>query len=513
MSGQPETGGEMAATTETGTVAAADRLAEIDGLRRRGRLGEAMAACEELLRHAPENIRLLLLAAAITRDGQHFIRSAAYLDRVVAARPTRAADFCEAARIWRQCGNKTGALDAYRDALRLDPAQAAAHVNLAEIQAEDDENDEAIYHLKVAVAVEPDRLDARERLAVLLDATGEGAQAMALRLETMRRARRRIQAEYMRIRTPAASASPRAMQRHRLAWAHALLVYGTSAVGVAKFQEESGSGIDAAAVTYRDGLAVLAEAADQARSVGGLRRAFATASLAFSRCHFEMAQLQERRDDPGAAIFHLEEALRAHGSPWDEVYAKLGALVDAQKVGIGRLRDLVAAHTGQASASAAFPVSRWNLARHASGWLAWVGKARAVLGTKAGRHIALVAARPEEVQLCLAIACVLLARGHRVDLLWWPGLRFEGDGDSDATFDRWDEALMAGEMGALAALGLPEELRLVDLRGLTPAAADDASRSGGSSGARSTWATRSRCSRSVRRGSSRVHPRPSRRVS
>jgi tetratricopeptide (TPR) repeat protein len=474
MAGQPETDGEMAATAETMTAAASDRLAEIDGLRRRGRLGEAMAACEELLRHAPENIRLLLLAAAITRDGQHYIRSSAYLDRVVAARPTRAADFCETARIWRQCGNKAGALDAYRDALRLDPAQAAAHVDLAEIQAEDDENEEAIYHLKIAVAVEPERLDARERLAVLLDATGEGAQAMALRQETMRRARRQINAEYMRIRTPAVSASPRVMQRHRLAWAHALLVYGTSAVGVARFQEESGSGIDAAAETYRDGLTVLAEAADQARSVSGLRRAFATASLAFSRCHFEMALLQERRGDPGAAIHHLEEALRAHGSPWDEVYEKLGALVEGQKMAIGRLRDLVAVYTGQASAPAGYPVSRWNLARHASGWLSWVGKARAVLATKAGRHIALLAARPEELQLCLAIACVLMARGHRVDLLWWPGLRFEGDGDPDAVFGCWDETLMAGEMAALAALGLPEDLRLVDLRDLTPAAADDA---------------------------------------
>lgn len=464
----------MTATAETESAAKPDRLAEIEGLRRRGRLADAMAACQHLLQHSPQDARLLLLAAAISRDGRHHTRAASYLERVVAAEPPRASIYGEAARIWRQCGNRAGAIDAYRNALRLDPAWAPAHVELAEMQAEDGQGEEAIYHLKVAIAVDPDTLDARERLAVLLEGAGEGTQAVELRRETMRRARRKIRADYTRIRTPAVPASPRAMQRHRLSWAHALLVYGTSAVGVAKFEEGTDGGLEAAAATYREALAVLAEAADQARSVAGLRRAFATASLAFSRCHYEMALVQERRGDRGGAIYHLEEALRAHGSPWDEIYEKLGTLVQAEKSDMAGLRTLVDGYSGQPSSPASYPVSRWDIARHATEWLAAAGRARTAMDAPPGRQISMVAASPEEAQLCLGIACVLLARGHRVDLLWLPGLRFEGPCDPDPTFDRWDELLMAHELTALGAAGLPEGFRLIDIREVKPGSADDA---------------------------------------
>lgn len=465
----------MAATAGVGKVVAdPDRLADIEALRRRGRLGNAMAACQDLLLQAPEDLRLLLLAAAISRDGQHYVRASSYLDRVLAAEPARAAVYGEAARIWRQCGNRAGAIDAYRDALRVDPTWAPAHVELAEIQSEDGEAAEAIYHLKIAIAVDPDKLDARERLAALLEETGEKPQAVELRAETMRRARRKVASDYTRIRTPAVTASPRTMQRHRLSWAHALLVYGTSAVGVAKFEEEVGGGIDAAANTYRQALAVLAEAADQARSVGPLRRAFATASLAFSRCHFEMALLQERRGDTGGAIHHLEEALRARGSPWDEIYEKLGALVQAQNCDVAGIRQLADGDAAQPVSPAGYPVTRWNFARHASDWLAAAGRARAALDTPNGRHIAMLAVRPEEIQLGVGVACVLVARGHRVDLMWLPGLRFEGPCDPAPAFDRWDELLMVREMAALGSAGLPEGLRLIDLRDVNPAEANDA---------------------------------------
>ena len=463
----------MAETAESRTPVSPNRLAEIEGLRRRGRLGEAMAACQDLLQQAPDDSRLLMLAAAINRDGRHYMRASGFLDRIVAARPSRPTTYCEAARIWRQCGNKQSAGDAYREALQRDPTCAPAHFEIAEILTEDGEIEEAIYHLELATAIDPDKLDARERLAVLLEATERGEPATALRRETMRRARRKIDQDYTRVRTPAVAAEPRTLQRHRLSWAHALLVYGTSAVGVAKFEEASDD-IDAAAATYREALAVLGEAADQARSVAGLRRAFATASLAFSRCHYEMALLQERRSDKGGAIHHLEEALRAHGSLWEEAYEKLGSLISAEDGSIAAIRDRVTGYAGQPAALTAYPISRWNFARQASAWFPIVARAREALTQSDGRHIAMLATRPEDVQVSVAIACVLIARGHRVDLLWWPGLRFEGAGESAPVFDRWDETLMAREIEALAASDLPGALRLVDIRALEPVAADDA---------------------------------------
>lgn len=463
----------MTAPVKANREEGADGVAAVEALRRGARLSEALAACQDLLRRSPAEPRLLLLAATICRDRRQFTDALTYLDRIMTADPSTSGVCCEVARLRRRCGSKAGAVDAYRKALTLDPASAPAHSELAEIYAGDGQTDDAIYHLEVAIAVDPVRLDARERLAALLEARGKGAEAAALRRETMHRALRRIAEEYTKIRTPVSSASSRTLQRLRLSWAHALLVYGTAGIGVAKFEEGEGD-IDKAVESYQEILSVLAEAADQARTVAALRRAFATASLAFAQCHYEIALLYERRDDAGRAIHHLEEALRAHGSPWDDAYARLGVLVKGRGVGIAGIREVMTGSAAQWALPASYPITRWNFARFAREWLPEVKRLQSASAAGSGKHIAVVASCPEDIESGFAIACVLVARGHRVDLLWWPGLRFDGECDPQPAFDSWDELLMAQEVGALAAESLPEGLTLVDLRGISPASSDDA---------------------------------------
>ncbi len=448
-------------------------IAAIEALRRGARLSEALAACQDLLRRSPTEPRLLLLAATICRDRRQYTEALSFLDRIVAAKPAAADIYCEVARLRRQCGSKAGALDAYRDALAADPASATAHAELAELLTVDGQAEEAIYHLEIAIAVDPARLDARETLATLMETHGRGTEAATLRQETMYRARRRIAAEYTRIRTPAASDSARALQRLRLSWAHALLIFGTAGIGLAKFEESEGDG-DKAVETYGEVLSVLAEGADQARTVPALRRAFATASLAFAQCHYELALLHERRGAADRAIFHVEEALRAHGSPWDDAYARLGSLVKDRAGGITAIRQAVAGATTQPSRPAAYPITRWDVARQARPWLSEVARARAAPPGGEGNHVAMLAATPDDIEVGFAIACILAARGHRIDLIWWPGLRFEGACDPDPGFDAWDETLMAQAVETLAAADLPDGLRLVDLRGLDAADADEA---------------------------------------
>jgi len=447
-------------------------IAAVEALRRGSRLSEALAACQDLLRRSPAEPRLLLLAASICRDRRQYTEALSYLDRAVATEP--AADvYCEVARLRRQCGNKAGALDAYREALVLDPASASAHAEVAEMHAGDGQAEDAIYHLEVAIAVDPARLDARERLATLMETHGRGGEAAVLRRETMHRARQRIAAEYLRIRTPAASDSARALQRLRLSWAHALLIFGTAGMGLAKYEEGEGDGQKAVA-TYQEVLSVLAEGADQARTVPMLRRAFATASLAFAQCHHELALLHERSGAVNHAIHHLEEALRAHGSPWQEAYARLGALMEGRSGGVAAIREAVAGAAAQPSQPAAYPITRWDFAREARRWLPEVARLRRDAGEGDGNHVAVLAATPEEVEVGFAIACVLAARGHRIDLIWWPGLRFEGPCEPEPAFDDWDEILMAQEIESLAAADLPDGLRFVDLRRLDAAPSDDA---------------------------------------
>ncbi|MEM9682066.1 MAG: hypothetical protein AAF942_02265 [Pseudomonadota bacterium] len=441
----------------------ANGIAAVESLRRGARLSEAMVACQDMLRHAPREPRLLLLAATICRDTRQHSEGLAFLDQVLDIPSPTVTTLCDTARLRRQCGDSEGATDAYRQALSADSACSAAHFELAELLADNGKSDDAVYHLEVAIAVEPGRLDARERLASLLEARGDGAEAIALRRETMHRARRRVGDLYTKIRTPAAADTPRALQRLRLSWAHALLVFGTAGMGIAKYDERDGR-LEDAVVTYDETLAVLAEGADQARSAPALQRAFATASLAFAQCHYELALLHERAGAAGWAIYHLEEALRAHGSPWIDAYARLGGMVSGRRQTVSAIRDRVAEATHRREKPSPYPVSRWAILDAAQRWFADVQRARDMNGDHRENLIAMIAASPAEFEQVLAIACVLLARGHRVDLLWWPGLRFDGSGDA---FDEWDETLMAREIEQLASGSLPDGLRLLDLRGFS----------------------------------------------
>lgn len=462
----------MASTANAKPGETWDSVAAVEALRRGARLSEAMAACDDLLRRAPDDPRILLLAATIRRDRRQYSDAQTFLDRVLAVSPREARVCRDAARLRRQCGNKAGAKAAYRMALACDPAFAPAHCELAELHVADGQADDAIYHLEIAIAVDPGRLDAREQLATLLETNGRGEEATALRRETMHRARRLIGETYTKIRTPAASASPRTLQRLRLSWAHALLLYGTAGIGVAKYEEAEGD-TDKAVAAYREALGTLSDGADQARVVPGLRRVFTTATLAFSQCHYELALLHDRREEPYWAIHHMEEALRARGSPWDDAYAQLGELIATQDAPLATLRESIDRTTDRRVPTGAYPVTRWNFAARATQWLAEAARHRDANAGRGGHRIAMVAGSPFDFQIGVAMACILIARGHSADLLWLPGLRLAGECDPEPAYDRWDEKLMAEEIGSLKSADLPDGLTLIDLRTLPALDADE----------------------------------------
>ncbi len=447
------------------------QLAAVEDLRRRGGLAEAMAACQMLIRRMPDAPRPLLMAAAISRDSQETARALDFVDRALLTEPEDPEIICDAARVRRRCGDPDGARDAYHTALSRDPCWTAAHLGLAEIHSDAGRRSDAIYHLRVAVVNDPDDLDSRELLAVALGDDGQLKEAAALRRETLRRAHRRITEEYTKIRTPNATASPRAGQLDRAAWVQSLLVFAVSGVGLAKFLEREDSP-DQAVATYRVCLRTLEEAAGHAASLDGLRRAFEAVAFAFSHCHHEMALLQEKQGSIGGAIYHMEEALRVRGDPWDKSHAWLGVAVGRGGESISAIRDVVQEYAERPLLPAHYPVTRWDFGRHAAEWAAlaqdhWRGAARR-------RHIALFGAGPQEIQACFAIACVLFARGHRVDVVWSPSIRFHASDEMDVDALRWDEELLARELATLAEKGLPDGLTLVDLRTIAQAPADPA---------------------------------------
>jgi tetratricopeptide (TPR) repeat protein len=445
------------------------QLATAEDLRRRGALAEAMAACQMLIRRTPDAPRVLLMAAAISRDSQETARALEFVERALLTEPKDPEIICDAARIRRRCGDAAGAQEAYYAALVRDPCWSVAHLGLAELHADAGRKPETIYHLRIAVVNNPADLDSRERLATVLGEDGQLNEAAALRRETLRRAHRRITEEYTKIRTPSATASPRAAQLDRVAWVQSLLVFAVSGVGLAKFLEREES-LDEAIETYRSCLRTLEEAAGQAASLDGLRRAFEAAAFAFSHCHHEMALLQEKQGAIGGAIYHMEEALRVRGDQWDKPHAWLGAIAARGGESISAIRDVVRDYAGRSLLPAHYPVTRWDFGRHAANWVAWAQEHWR--GAVRRRHIALFGAGPQEIQVCFAIACVLFAQGHRVDVVWSPSIRFHAPDEADIDALRWDEEMLARELTVFSETRLPEGLDLIDLRTIAPAPSD-----------------------------------------
>lgn len=76
-------------------------------------------------------------------------------------------------------GKYSDALDAYREAVRIDPSWGTAHCGMANTLRMLGRSDEAIEFYKTAVRLEPDAIDCRYPLAVVLYERGEYVQAKA----------------------------------------------------------------------------------------------------------------------------------------------------------------------------------------------------------------------------------------------------------------------------------------------------------------------------------------------
>ncbi len=440
-----------------------DRLRQAEALRRKGALSDALALCKRVIGDAPDSVNALHLAGAIGRDLDDPALALGFLRRAAAADPKNADIHCDIGQILDATGDRADAVSAFQSALVGLPTHIESHLGLSRIYEADEVFEDAIYHLDLAVALDPDELGARERLARLLDMTGRPERAAELRRETMRRARNAIIDAHTKIRTHTLNVSPEETDLHRLNWAHALLVYGASGTGFAKFQENQ-DGAAAATKTFQETLRVLAAAAEQASAVGRLRRAFETAVQAFAHCHYELALLFERRGNLAGAVYHLEEAWRVRRTPWPQARTKLGDV--AQKCGetIADIRDAVASYRGAMPMPSAVPITRWDFPRLARSWIEEVVRHRPATPIAAPRRVAIFAANAQRIQVCFALACILCARGHAVDFIWMPCLQFDRNCDPEPRYDDWDEQMLGRELAQFAAAGLPEGLVMHDLR-------------------------------------------------
>lgn len=373
----------------------------------------------------------------------------------------------------RRAGAATEALAMCRDLIAEAPDAAAPLLAAAEICDAEGFPDDAISSYEAAVALDQAALPARNRLAELYDMVSRPDAAAAVRRDLIPLAQRDAAGAYARVTDEARDIPLYERDEHRLAWSQAVLIYTHAVSQVAGYHVAAGE-LDAAETFYGDALRVLADWSEQANAVDGLRRTFETVAQAFGQCHADMARLRERQGDLAGAVYHLEEAWRARRTPSPEERARLGDIAARLAPDIAGICDAVAEIRGTNLPPAAVPITRWDFLRHARRWLADVEENRGALDASARRHIAIPAFNAHHIQMFFALACVLLARGHRVDLIWMPSLEFQRNCDPEPVYENWDEVLLASEMERFAASGLPDRLRLIDLRkvGLAPSSPD-----------------------------------------
>lgn len=369
----------------------------------------------------------------------------------------------------RRAGAATEALAICRDIIAEAPDASAPLLAAAEICDAEGYPDDAIRNFEAAVALnqaghgDQAALAARNRLAELYDIVSRPDAAAAARRDLIPLAQRDAAEAYARIADEARDIPLYERDEHRLAWSQAVLIY-THAVSEVAGNHVGAGEFDAAERFYRDALRVLADWSEQANAVDGLRRTFETVAQAFGQCHADMAELRERQGDLGGAVYHLEEAWRARRTPSPEERARLGEVAARCAPDIAGICDAVAEFRGTTLPPAAVPITRWDFIRHARRWLVDVEESQRAPVASAQRTIAIPAFNAHHIQMFFALACVLLARGHRVDLIWMPCLDFQRNCDPEPVYENWDEVLLASEMERLVESGLPDGLRLIDLR-------------------------------------------------
>ena len=368
----------------------------------------------------------------------------------------------------RRAGAATEALAICRDLIAEAPDAAAPLLAAAEICDAEGYPDDAIRSFEAAVALDGAALPARNRLAELYDIVARPDQAVAVRRDLIPLARRDAADAYARIADEARDNPLYQRDEHRLAWSQAVLIYTHAVSQVAGYHVAAGE-LEEAERFYKDALHVLAGWSEQANAVDGLRRTFETVAQAYGQCHADLAGLRERQGDLGGAVYHLEEAWRARRTPAPEERARLGDVAARCAPDIAGICDAVAEFRGTRLQPAAVPITRWDFARHARRWLADVEERKSGRDSAVRKYVAIPAFNAHHIQVFFALACVLLARGHRVDLIWMPCLEFQRTCEPEPVYDNWDEELLAAEMERFSDSDLPDGLRLIDLRKIEPA--------------------------------------------
>jgi predicted O-linked N-acetylglucosamine transferase (SPINDLY family) len=151
-----------------------------------GRIDAAEAICERVLTCDPLNARALHLLGLIAADRSDHARAAVLIQSAITADSAVGLYHFNFGNALRELGRAEDATASYACAVALDPGRFAAWFNLAQLHAQRGQPEQAIDAFREAVRIEPSSAEARVGLAAaLVDAAQAGAQTAARSAEAL----------------------------------------------------------------------------------------------------------------------------------------------------------------------------------------------------------------------------------------------------------------------------------------------------------------------------------------
>jgi Flp pilus assembly protein TadD len=167
-------------------LSVSETLAEALERHRAGRLAEAQAMYNEILRRDPDNADALhMLGVAAAQGGQPEV-ALRHIARAISLNPVPPFYHNNLGNVLHELDRFSEALLCYQEALRLDPEYAEAHNNLANTLTQLGRRQEALAHHLEAVRLKPEFGAAYDSLGATLRAEGLYQEALACYEEALR---------------------------------------------------------------------------------------------------------------------------------------------------------------------------------------------------------------------------------------------------------------------------------------------------------------------------------------
>lgn len=148
--------------------ATASRFARAVEMHRAGRLDDAHAAYEGVLKDDPRHVDTLNLMAMIASQRKGYARAVALYDRAIAIRPTAAEAHHNRGTALLELRQLDAAVSSYDRAIALKPEYARAHYNRGNALKALDRFEEAASSYRKAIALQPGMAEAHYNLGVVL---------------------------------------------------------------------------------------------------------------------------------------------------------------------------------------------------------------------------------------------------------------------------------------------------------------------------------------------------------